>query len=421
HCERASYPTAGHNQRILIIATAAMTRKTILIVAGSATLLAVAAGALYLRRNGSQASASETGARIDSIAQGTADGSSAESAFPSDVAIPVEGAPVVQDTMVISVTAKGEAAAWRQAVVSSLVAGELRQLGAGENAPVAQAAMLAMIDPAQYQLALTEAEAGLRQAEAQFREITLFDDRITIPAERAERDKAARIKSGLESALIRVERAKFELSRTQLNAPFPGRVASVKVVPGQWVTQGSELMTLVDISRIRVEVQVLESEIGLITPGRSARVYFAAFPDQVFNGRIETINPMVDKARFSKVIVALPNPGGRILPGMYARVSLDARRLPDRIMVPRSAIIERDRRKLVFVFKEGEGSRGLAEWRYVTTGAENETMVEIVENPETFMVKPGEIVLTGGHHTLTHDARIRIVQNVAGEEGARAR
>ena len=396
-----------------------MKRSQIILITGVTLAVAGAGTALYLQKNGASAETSETGARIDSIAAGAADASSAESAFPSDVAIPVEGVPAVQDTMVIAVTAAGEAAAWRQAVVSSLVAGELRQLSVRENAQVSTGTPLAAIDPAQFQLALGEAEAALRQAEAQYREVTLFDDRITDANARAERQKTARAKTGLDAAQLRVERAKLELSRTRSTAPFAARVASVKVVPGQWVRQGDELMTLVDISRVKVDVQVLESEVGLLSAGRKARVTFAAFPGEVFTGTIETINPMVDaKTRSAKVVVALPNPDGRILPGMYARVSLDARQLPDRVMVPRSAILERDRRKMLFVF-EGEGTRGLAKWRYVTTGAENETMVEIVESPDTEMVRPGEIVLTAGHHTLTHDARIRVVQNASAADGAR--
>lgn len=396
-----------------------MKRSRILITSAVIVVLAAAATAVYLRDNGNQAEASETAARIDSIARGTADGSSAESAFPSNLAIPVEGSPAVFDTMVISVTAAGEAAAWRMTVVSALVAGELKQLAARENAGVGQGALLAVIDPAPYQIALGEAEATLRQAEAKYQAETLFDDRITDPAARAQRQKAARANTGLEGAQLRVEKAKLDLNRTRSVAPFGARVASVKVVPGQWVTQGAELLTLVDIRQIKVEVQVLESEIGLINPGRFARVSFAAFPREVFVGRIETINPIVDsKTRSAKVVVTLPNPNGRILPGMYARVSLDARRLPDRIMVPRAAILERDRRKMLFVF-EGDGSTGLAKWRYVTTGAENDTMVELVEDPETEMVKPGEIVLTAGHHTLTHDARIRVVQNASAAEGVR--
>jgi membrane fusion protein (multidrug efflux system) len=391
-----------------------MKRSRILI---SAVIVLVAAGATafyFKTKDGNSAEASETGARIDSIARAPADGSSAETAFPSNVLIPVEGSPAIQDTMVIAVTAAGEAAAFRQTIVSALVAGELKQLGVRENAAVPAGALLALIDPAQFQLELSEAEAALRQAQAKYQAETMFDDRITDANARAQRQKAARANTGLETNELRVEKAKLNLSRSRSVAPFASRVASIKVVPGQWVTQGQELLTLVDISQIKLEVQVLESEVGLLTPGRFARVVFAAYPAEVFRGRIETINPIVDsKTRSAKVTVSLPNRDGRILPGMYARVSLDARQLPNRIMVPRAAILERDRRKMLFVF-EGEGTSGLAKWRYVATGAENDMMVEIIESPDpeadgTKMVAPGEIVLIGGHHTLTHDARVRLI------------
>ena len=101
---------------------------------------------------------------------------------------------------------------------------------------------------------------------------------------------------------------------------------------------------------------------------------------------------------------------------MYARVSLEARTFPDRILVPRAAILERDRRSMLFVF-EGEGQQGLAKWRYVTTGLMNETLVELVPNPDTDMVEPGEVVLVDGHYTLTHDAPIRLVVDVKAAGG----
>jgi multidrug efflux pump subunit AcrA (membrane-fusion protein) len=159
-------------------------------------------------------------------------------------------------------------------------------------------------------------------------------------------------------------------------------------------------------------------------PGRLARVHFAAFPDESFVGRIETINPIVDQeTRSARVVVSVPNPQGKLLPGMYTRVSLDARRFPDRILVPRSAILERDRRKMLFVFEPGEAgtTRGFAKWRYVTTGLENDSVVEIVENEDTEMVSPGEVVLTAGHHTLVHDARVRITEKADTASNARPR
>jgi len=102
---------------------------------------------------------------------------------------------------------------------------------------------------------------------------------------------------------------------------------------------------------------------------------------------------------------------------MYARVSIEAREFPDRLMVPRAAILERDRRNMLFVYEPGEQNQGLAKWRYVTTGLMNDSLVEILANPETDMVEPGEIVLTDGHYTLIHDARVRLVESVRAEGG----
>lgn len=397
-----------------------MNRSRLISLIGAVIVVGGALGAATVinRRAATDEDTSATGARIDSIAQGLVDGSGAQA---NDMDVPVEGEEAIRDTMVLSVTAAGQAAAWRQASVSALVQGELKTLSVRENEQVSTGGLLAAIDPAMFEIELREAEARLRQAEAQYKTETLFDERLDASV-RTERQQTARAKTGLDAAELAVQKARLNLSRAQLTSPFRARVASVKAVPGQWIKIGDELLTLVDIERIKVEVQVLESEISLLTPGRSARVSFAAFPGQEFLGRIETINPIVDKdTRSAKVVVSLANPEGRILPGMYARVALDARRLPDRIMIPRSAVLERDnpRRKLVFVF-EGEGTRGMAKWRYVKTGAENERWVEIIadpDDPDANEIRPGEVVLTAGHHTLVHDARIRVVQNAQAEGG----
>jgi HlyD family secretion protein len=287
-----------------------------------------------------------------------------------------------------------------------------------ESDGVGAGQLLAALDPAEYGLAVEEAQAAVRDAEAKYREILLFDERIADAEVRRERELVARSKSGLETARVRLRKAQLELQRTRIGAPFAGRVATLKVVPGQFVRAGDELMTVVNLDPIRVEVQVLESEVGFLTPGRAAKVSFAAFPEP-FTGKVQTINPVVDGGtRTARATVLVPNPGGRILPGMYARVSLDARRFEDRILVPRSAILERDRRTMLFVFDGQEGGRGLAKWRYVTTGMQNDSLVEIVPSEETETVQPGETVLTEGHYTLIHDARVRLVDDVRGS-GAR--
>lgn len=389
--------------------------RRLLTVAVVLVVLSVSGAGVYLRINGHNAAAASA---AGGGATDLPDVSAAEQ-FATDLAVTVEGAPVLLDTLVLAVTATGEAASTRQTTLRAQVAGQIRAVRARESGGAGAGAVLIEIDPTEYQLALDEARARLREAEARYREITLGDDRIDDAGLRAERDSAARARSGLDVARVAVQRAEINLSRTRVTAPFAGIVANVQVVEGQHVTQGEELVLIQAMDPIRVEAQVLEGEIGFLQPGRRASVTFAAFPGQVFDGVIESINPVVEQqTRTARVTISVRNPGGRILPGMYARVALDARRFADRILVPRDAILERDRRNMLFVF-EGEGNVGRAKWRYVNVGLMNDRYAEIVEEgPEDGMVAPGEIVLVAGHNTLQHDIQVRLAETARGE-GAR--
>jgi membrane fusion protein (multidrug efflux system) len=348
------------------------------------------------------------------VAGGDLPETSGSSQFSTDVPQPVKGATVVRDTLWIRVTASGQAEAYRRAALLAQVEGVVTALPTEENQRVAAGALLLQLDTTEYELQVAQARADLLAAEAEYRQLVIFDDEITDPAVRAERERIARSRSGLDQKEVALRQAELRLARTHVTAPFPGRVADLRVVPGQNVPTGTELLTVVDLDPIKVEVQVLEAELGYLREGRRAEVRFAAYPGEVFRGRVETINPVVDpEKRTGRVTVLLSNPDHRIKPGMYAEVSLDAEALPDRILVPRAAILERGegrRRTMLFVYEEQDG-RGLAKWRYVTTGRENETLVEILPGGEG-MVEPGEIVLVDGHHYLAHDTPVRLVEDV---------
>jgi RND family efflux transporter MFP subunit len=306
-------------------------------------------------------------------------------------------------------------------LVNAQVAGVIQSVPIRENQRVRQGANLLLVDTTEYALGVAQAQADLLSAETDYRQLVLFDDEIEDPQVRAERERIARSRSGVDQREVALRQAELQLDRAQTTAPFGGRIADVRVVQGQHVTAGTELMTVVDLDPIKVEVQVLEAELGFLDEGRRAEVTFAAYPGEVFEGSIETINPVVDpESRTGRVTVLLSNPEHRIKPGMYAEVSLDAEALPDRVIVPRSAILERGdgiRRKMLFVY-EPNGSNGVAKWRYVNTGRESDTHVEILpEGQEQGMVAAGEIVLIDGHHYLAHDTPVRLVENVAAEGG----
>ncbi|UCF18465.1 MAG: efflux RND transporter periplasmic adaptor subunit [Gemmatimonadota bacterium] len=390
-------------------------RRTLAIVT-AVIVLSAALGGIYLRLRALQAENETQGA-----AATDEDRPEVESAqtFGTEIAIPVSAEPVRRDTLVMSVSAAGQAEAFARTLLLAEVEGPVTQVLVREGDYVSQGQVIARIDPERYAFELERAKAALERAEASFAELTLFDEEIGDAELRAERQRMARARSGLSEAEVAVREAELNVRRATVRAPFAGAVANLAIVRGGRVAQRDSIAEVVDLSRMKIEVQALETEVPYLEEGRAARVTLSAFPDTALIGRVASINPVVDpRTRTARVTVVLNNPEGAVKPGMYARVRIAARLYENRIMVPRSAILERDNRTLVFLFEpEGASSQGLAKWTYVTTGLENEEYTEIVTGEGTTMLEPGQLVLTDGHYTLIHDARVRIAEDEENVEG----
>ena len=372
-----------------------MTYSTRTLSITTVVILLVGAGGIYFRLTPDEGEVSD--AEASGAVDGEVPATSAGQQFSTDVPQPVAGSEAMLDTLWVTVKPAGQAAAIREAAVTSRVEGFVTSVPVRESARVSGNQALLQIDTTEYAMEAAKARSELEDKQADYQVMTLGDDGIEDEAVREQRDRLARVRSGLNQAEVVLRQAELNLDRTTVRAQFGGRVADLLVVPGQWVSAGTELMTIVDLDPIKVEVQVLEREIGLLGAGRKAFVDFTAFPGEIFEGRVETINPRVDPdTHTGRVTVLLANPNGRIKPGMYAQVQIDAQAFADRVLVPRGAILERDGRKIVFVYHP-DGARGRAEWRYVTTGRENDFLVEFTRGDEKF-VEPGEIVLVDGHH-----------------------
>ncbi len=386
-------------------------RRTLSIVT-AVIILSGALGGIYLRLRALQAE-DESDA---TAAQADEDRGEVESAqaFRTEIAIPVSAATVRRDTFVMSVSATGQAQAFARTLLVAEVEGPVTEVLVAEGSYVRRGQVVARIDPERYDFELERAEAALEQAEAQFAELTLFDDEIQDEELRAERRRMARARSGLTSAEVGVREAEMNVERATVRAPFSGALANVAIVPGERLQLRDSIAEIVDLSRVKIEVQVLETEVPYLEVGREAKVTLSAFPDRALMGRVESINPVVDpRTRAARVTVVLPNPDGSVKPGMYARVRIAARLYANRTMVPRSSILERDNRTLVFVFEpDSDGaSQGTAKWTYVTTGLENDEYFEVIEGDGTTMLEAGQIVLTEGHYTLIHDARVQVTMD----------
>ncbi len=417
-----------------------LTKKTLIWV----LVIVVAGAALYFLviKKGGAATAGSDGA--PAVQQAASQATPPQPSGGQDtMPLPVKAVPARKGDVTIWLKSPGEAYTERKIVIKAEVGSVIKRFEAAEGRHVTKNALLVELDDREIRLNLHKLEARRLKALSAVLLEKMFSSQGAAP-DPALIDKVSKAKTAFEAAdasfrkglvsqdeweksrreyeliLIQsggkkeelmssdltqiedeVRGAELELEKATIRAPFPGVITDIKVSPDEHVTVGQDLFTLVDIGRLKVRASVLESEVGKMKAGREVDISFPAYPGRVFKGTVKAVSPLVkSEDRTCAVYIDVLNPGEEIKPGMHAEVEIAAEVYPDRLIVPQEAILVRNGRKLVFVVEDG-----LAKWRYVETGVENEKFAEIVDG-----VKEGEPVITEGHFTLAHDARVSVVK-----------
>jgi Cu(I)/Ag(I) efflux system membrane fusion protein len=169
-----------------------------------------------------------------------------------------------------------------------------------------------------------------------------------------------------------------EVRRTlTLAAPVGGVVVEKRVLQGARVEPGENLYLIADVSTVWVEARVFEADLAELRVGQPATIAVEAYPGETFAGTVGFIYPYLDPmTRTVAVRLEVPNPAGRLKPGMFATVLFHVSGAREAVVVPASAVIETGERAFVLV-KRGEG---LFEPREVEVGARAADEVAIAQN-----------------------------------------
>lgn len=139
-------------------------------------------------------------------------------------------------------------------------------------------------------------------------------------------------------------------SITTISSPFAGVVIESEAAPGAVVDPTSLLFAVADLTRVYVEAQVYEKDLGRVRVGQTASVRLDAFPNQILQGRVAAIRDILDPVtRTASVRVEIPNPNGRIRLEMFASVELPTTDQHEALTVPADAVQTISGRQVVFV------------------------------------------------------------------------
>lgn len=214
------------------------------------------------------------------------------------------------------------------------------------------------------------------------------------------------ISEGQIREILRTGRVQCTLT---LFAPVSGVVVDKQVVRGQAVQPGETLYTIADLSEVWVEAELREADAARVQVGAPATVELAAFPGRPIAGRVEYIYPTLqEEARTLKARIAIPNPGGRLKPGMYASVRF---RSPagTTLTVPTSAVMQTGDRAVVFVDMGGGGLMP----HDVEIGRVAGEYTEILSG-----VEPGQRVVTSAQFLLDSESNLaEVMKSMVGMGG----
>ncbi|MCU0606054.1 MAG: efflux RND transporter periplasmic adaptor subunit [Candidatus Edwardsbacteria bacterium] len=191
-----------------------------------------------------------------------------------------------------------------------------------------------------------------------------------------------------------------EFKETVVEAPIAGWLTRRYFDTGAHVAPGMPLAQIADYHRVKLVVSVPEADISRVRPGAAVAATFDAWPDRKFRGRVSRVSPTVDYlSRTVKAEIAIENPELRLRPGMYGRAEINVRHHSGAVVVPTTAILERETGTQVFVVEAGKAvARPVA--------------VEL-DMGETSYLKSGlsfgDTLIVAGQHTVAAGSPVEIV------------
>jgi len=310
-------------------------------------------------------------------------------AGPESVAVVT--APVQQKPIAVRIEALGTARANEAVDITSKAGNKVIAVRFAEGQWVHRGDVLVELDGAQDRADLAAAEAALAESRSAYQR-----GRGLFTQQAVSQSQLEQIEATLKGDEARVASAQARVADTVIRAPFDGRVGLRRVSVGALVNPGAIITTLDDTRTMKLDFDVPESFLAILKPGLAIAAKSIAYPDESFDGAVESIDSRIDPVtRSIKVRARLPNPQGLLRPGMFLTVVVSREPLPG-LVVPEQALVPERGEVYVFVVAAGRAER-----RVVTIGRRSPGEVEILTG-----VAAGERVVIEGTQQIRDGSNV---------------
>ena len=300
-------------------------------------------------------------------------------------------------------TAVGDLAAVHQVNVTSDVNGRITDIHFTAGASVKQGTPLVQLFDAPDQGDLANFKAQQRVAQISLDRAKQLAERQFGPQATVDNAQAA-----FDQASAGIAKTEAIISQKLVRAPFDGELGVRKVEVGQYLTAGTQIVSLTDLSQLYANFTVTEKDSGALKVGQVVRIAVDAYPGRKFEGKITTIEPQIaTDTRNIRVQATIANPEKILKPGMFATTTVVLPDKPPVVTVPETSVdytLYGDSVYLVSEKKEEDGKSSLIVTRtFVQTGKRIEGRAEILKG-----LKDGDRVVAVGQLKLQSGSAVTI-------------
>ena len=292
---------------------------------------------------------------------------------------------------------------WTDLELLAKISGEVIQVRVAEGDRVAQGEIIARIDPADYQIALDGAEASYRLASANLKRLEKLYKKGLIPKAELEN-----IETQVQTTQAEMKNAALRLSRCNITAPMSGVIRRLDAKKGLLLNVADPIARILKIDTVKAVIGIPESDVSTVRNIDTVKLKVQALNHRIIEGRKHVLTASPDNAaRLYNLELAIANPDGMLLPGMFVRAEIVKEVAEASIGVPLYTVITRNGQQYVYV--EGDG---VARRRPVKLGILENWRVQITKGLE-----PGDRVIVEGHRNVEDGQRVNIVRILSDTEG----